>query len=309
MKNKKYCNNCGKQNHLLKFCNEPITSFGIIGVKLTFNHQYINNIINNIQQSKFFDDVINTPDFFYNAIQNSELFDQFSQHIKFLLIRRRFTLGFMEFIRGKYNINNIDSIKYLCRQMIQSEIDLILNNNFFTLWAQLWYPNSKLNYNTFQKTNEFQIAEDKFNFIKTHSILNNILDDLDITWKEPEWGFPKGRKNYYEDNLTCAIREFQEETNLNSRDFILFDNIEPFEENFIGTNGTKYRHVYFFAIIQTSHNITIHSTNKTQIHEIGDIGFFNYNDAINLIRHYQTDRLDILKTIFSFILQNLIFNI
>ena len=32
------------------------------------------------------------------------------------------------------------------------------------------------------------------------------------TWDTPEWGFPKGRRNYQENDLTCGLREFEEET-------------------------------------------------------------------------------------------------
>ena len=29
---------------------------------------------------------------------------------------------------------------------------------------------------------------------------------------KPEWGFPKGRRNYQENDIDCATREWEEET-------------------------------------------------------------------------------------------------
>ena len=33
-----------------------------------------------------------------------------------------------------------------------------------------------------------------------------------VQWSDTEWGFPKGRRNYQEDDRKCALREFEEET-------------------------------------------------------------------------------------------------
>ena len=58
----------------------------------------------------------------------------------------------------------------------------------------------------------------KFNSIKdgvylydksTYS-LTSLIKNSKTNWTEPEWGFPKGRRNYLENDLTCAIREFKE---------------------------------------------------------------------------------------------------
>jgi 8-oxo-dGTP pyrophosphatase MutT (NUDIX family) len=32
------------------------------------------------------------------------------------------------------------------------------------------------------------------------------------SWEEPEWGFPKGRRDTQESDWVCALREFKEET-------------------------------------------------------------------------------------------------
>ena len=42
--------------------------------------------------------------------------------------------------------------------------------------------------------------------------LESLVKGSRTYWKTPEWGFPKGRRNYQENDLACALREFQEET-------------------------------------------------------------------------------------------------
>ena len=64
-------------------------------------------------------------------------------------------------------------------------------------------------------------------------ILKNEEDELSLSfyvnnvipaWKHSEWGFPKGRRNKLEDNMTCAIREFNEESDYNEDDYIVLKN-------------------------------------------------------------------------------------
>ena len=71
--NNSYCNNCGKCGHILNDCKNPITSVGIISFKY-------NNSSNNME---------------------------------YLLIQRNNSFGFVEFIRGKYPLYNIQYIQTL----------------------------------------------------------------------------------------------------------------------------------------------------------------------------------------------------
>jgi len=44
--------------------------------------------------------------------------------------------------------------------------------------------------------------------------LPNLIHENPTIWEEPEWEFPKGRRKRDETEMICAIREFQEETNI-----------------------------------------------------------------------------------------------
>ena len=63
------------------------------------------------------------------------------------------------------------------------------------------------------------MSREKFNSLKVgiklqsnEYNLESLINECENNWNEPEWGFPKGRRNFQEKDLTCALREFEEET-------------------------------------------------------------------------------------------------
>ena len=56
---------------------------------------------------------------------------------KYLMICRKDSLGFVDFMRGKYNITNTQHILNLINEMTTTEKDMILNNDFFPAEATL----------------------------------------------------------------------------------------------------------------------------------------------------------------------------
>ena len=122
-------------------------------------------------------------------------------------------------------------------------------------------------------------------------------------------GFPKGRRNKQEENLTCAKREFEEESDYKDTDYIILDNINPIVEDFIGTNGVKYRHIYYLALNNKDINtIKINHNNEHQHNEVGDIKFFNYEEGIKIIRPYHTAKKKVLTMVYMFIIEFIIKN-
>jgi mannitol-1-phosphate/altronate dehydrogenase len=86
----------------------------------------------------------------------------------------------------------------------------------------------------------------------------------------------------------------------------IFENIEPLEEVFVGTNGIKYKHIYYAGLSNDSDELFINMNNKHQADEIGDIGWFKYDDAISKIRPHHKDRKKIMTVMYLFII-NMIF--
>ena len=68
-----------------------------------------------------------------------------------------------------------------------------------------------------------------FNKLIETGIINDLIIIKPI-YKTPEWGFPKGRRNLYEKDLNCALREFSEETGYSSKSINLIESLVCFPE-------------------------------------------------------------------------------
>ena len=139
--------------------------------------------------------------------------------------------------------------------------------------------------------------------------LDFYTDNVVPVWEFAEWGFPKGRRNMKENNMRCAIREFQEESDFSNDDFTLLEGINPIEETLIGTNGINYRHIYYLAIAETDKDPIINDDNKIQIEEVGDIKYMTYEETIKLIRPHHIDRKKIITQIYIYFINYLIASI
>jgi ADP-ribose pyrophosphatase YjhB (NUDIX family) len=300
MNNKKHiiCNNCNKYNHESRDCKEPITSWGIILVNLE-NIYENNNIKLNHVHTNIKNKIFNITPQNHRDLEN---LSKYMNDIKFLLVQRKHSIGFMDFLRGKYKIDNIDQINSLFQYMNKKEIDLISTSDFDFLWKYMW-NNDPTKINTQKK--DYIIAKQKFDDLKNGVNCDVTLDffikNITPLYTFNEWGFPKGRKDKNETTLECAIREFSEETQIDPKSIKIIQTIDPIEENLIGTNGIPYRHIYYIAETTVS-NIPDISNNN----EIGNLNYFNYNDAINLIRDYHREKKNILSNIYLYYLEILI---
>jgi len=245
--------------------------------------------------------------------------------IQFLMIQRKDTYSYVEFVRGIYSLNNIDYLKKIIENMTKIEILKIMNYNFDSLWDDFWcIKKIDINYlihnsssiNDTYKINknrkrsnktklEFERSKEKFNNLKQLNILNQIINTNAPKWDTPEWGFPKGRRNIKESDVNCAIREFKEETNLSDVDFTIRSDITPFTEVYHGSNNLKYKHIYFIAEISKNNekcnDIYSNNRNLNQRIEISDINWFSYNDALDKIRPYHYRKCQILTRLYLLI--------
>jgi 8-oxo-dGTP pyrophosphatase MutT (NUDIX family) len=260
--------------------NESMTSVGVICFKL--NNNIYNNFMKNLQSISYYD--------LNNIIMNNiHKFNQYNDSIKFLLVNRRHSLNYIDFIRGKYNVSDIKNINNMCSYMSSDEINMIKNCDFKKLWCDLWLKNA------FKKKylEEMQLSNIKFNHLKEHGLLDNIKSEYSST----EWEIPKGRKNSNETNLNCAIREFKEETSLSTDDYTIISCVDPIHDVFIGTNNKEYRHIFYSAILNNNNiNINIKSN------EIEEVKWCKWSELNDLIRPYNYNKINILTSIFLFIL-------
>jgi len=287
------CINCGKKGHKFKECKNPITSYGIIC--LNFLDQDISSYIDLYNKSK------------YTKICSGDEYVQFigklANELRILMVCRKHTIGYIEFIRGNYKLDNPSYIKKLFGYMTTDEIQLLQVNkgNFNYLWSKLWGTDTT-NVDTTRIDNEYPKAKIKFELMNATFELNNqFVNNSEFEWETPEWGFPKGRRNMNESDLECACREFEEETGLKSDDYKIM-NIKPLYENFVGCNGRNYRHIYYVA---QSNSLKIAMSNPLQLLEISDIRWMTYHEGMNAIRNYDKDKKKLFRLFFN-IIKNII---
>lgn len=218
---------------------------------------------------------------------------------KILLIRRKDTIGYIEFLRGKYDVDNDDYIINLIDFMTIEEKERILNVSDFDELRNMLGMSKK---NTIHRQ-EYNEASIKFNKLLDGNRLRDLFKRSTSNWTEAEWGLPKGRKHQRENNMTCAVREFQEETLVNLDDILVLYNVKPLEEVYKGINGITYKHIYYFGeyIGGDNKEIKLDKTNNLQMSEISDIRWADVDKCSELLRPYYVDKLNIIKKGFQII--------
>lgn len=270
------CRNCGFLGHVYRDCPHPITSFGIICYRREQHVESTHGIGKNKGKgkgkSKAKDDII-----------------------KYLMIQRKDSLSFMEFIRGKYNTTDEPYVKKLLSGMTNHERSLIMCSPFEQLWNHVWFqPSTRL-------TMEYEAAKAKFDSL--NGSMSDFLSESTSPFLEPEWGFPKGRRRLKENDLVCAIREFAEETGFSENDIAIHSEIAPFEEVFYGTNNILYRHVYYLASMLNpdTSDPEVNPNNINQAREVQAIRWFDCEETLCHIREHNKERRDLFDSVHKYV--------
>ena len=223
------------------------------------------------------------------------LFRSSSKGLQFLMIRRKDSFGFIDFIRGKYSPYNIFQVQNIINEMSLVEKHEILTNSFDSLWLNMWGNSSNIQYK-----NEEVSSSKKMETIRNGVIINNdnitlrnIVENSSTKWNETEWEFPKGRRNHKEKDLDCALREFEEETGISKEKITVVENILPFEEIFIGTNHKSYKHKYFLAYM----NDTEENLDNFQITEVSKMEWKTIDNCLESIRPYNLEKMKLITNI------------
>ena len=231
------CVNCGERGHIVKECKRPITSFGIIAFKTVTDKHGEKDDLN----------------YELNEIVNSYFIEKENySKIKFLMIQRKDTMAFIDTMRGKYSNNDKEKnikLQICFNEMTFTEKEKLKNAGkvpmglrdsvFDSIWNYIWVNKSSRVYK-----HEYEKAKEKFNNLD----INYYLQRSVKTFLHTEVGFPKGRRNMKETNISCAEREFTEETGFTKQHYDFIDNYPIIEESFIGTNNIEYKHLYYFHV-------------------------------------------------------------
>jgi 8-oxo-dGTP pyrophosphatase MutT (NUDIX family) len=261
IKNNNACNNCGKQGHSFHQCKLPITSYGVIAFRAT------------------------------------------NSGIQYLMLRRKDSFGYIDFIRGKYSPYNISQIQDIVNEMSIEEKQRILTEPFDILWKNMWGDITTTQYKVEENASmkKMETIREGVTVNGEFTSLEQIIKNSNTNWIETEWEFPKGRRNYKEKDLDCALREFQEETGISSSRLTIVENVLPFEETFIGTNHKSYKHKYFLAFLNNNNdnndddeNIIL---NGFQITEVSKLEWKTIHNCLESIRPYSLEKRNLILNI------------
>jgi len=227
---------------------------------------------------------------------------------KIVMIERKDSLSYIEFMRGKYSsIYDIEYIKLLFSRFSNDELEKIKKYDFDSLWSKLWIHTETINQRI---KKEYKKSKSNFLKLKEGYILDGVMVNINIlidgvnkTFPMNEWEIPKGRRRIYENNRECAIREFREETNITKSKYSLYDNTIPLTEEYTGINGVRYKHVYYIGYVDKDIDIELYidKKNKDQYTEIKDIKWFTKEECLNNIRNYDNNKKKIINLLFNFL--------
>lgn len=337
----KICLNCRKRGHNTKYCNEPKTSYGVINfdiigsgaetmiirekfsTKKNMSYKIVSNKhpkVNCLVMDGGFHEknnkyLIDTDVVNCSSEDEMRKFCYYKDKIIFMMISRRFSIGFIEFIRGKYNVRDPNSVINLFRQMYTEEITFITKNSYDNILYHFSNRNNKPKEIVLSAiyegkyAHEYCEAKTKFNILQSDNDipygLHFYAKYIKPSWKY-EWGFPKGRlDNRSEEIRECAKREFEEETGYTKDDYVILDKIAPINEIMTGTNKKKYKHTYYMSINHRDPELDLTGYDEF---ETGEIRWFTYDEAIAIIRPYHIEKKNVLTRVYLFILNYLIHN-
>jgi 8-oxo-dGTP pyrophosphatase MutT (NUDIX family) len=278
---KQLCTNCGENGHSFRQCFAPVTSYGMILVRVRDGWNQAQALLQNTSS--------------INGL------DTIQSNIEYLLIQRRDSLGFVEIMRGKYKLQDIDYIRRQLLGTIQTERERLLSMPFDELWCGLWGITTDQQGQSYKS--EKEMSRTKLETLRLGYLheetgetisLKTLLATLPCKWETPEWGFPKGRRDYRESDFQCALREVKEETGLTDKDICPIRNLNPIQESFFGSNTIHYCHKYFIAFVHSQKSIEMDSTNEHMSREVGNISWYSLDEALRVIRSDNVEKREIL---------------
>jgi 8-oxo-dGTP pyrophosphatase MutT (NUDIX family) len=284
-----YCVNCGEKGHVVKDCDGPITSFGIIAFKVVEN-----------EKEELFDKNYRLQEILSSTKSTTSISNYTNNYIntypktKFLMIQRKDTMGFTDFVRGKYPDDQDELEKVLpvfLNEMTEMEKTILMTKSFDEIWRALW-----VNHDSKCFKNEYEFAYRKFQKLD----IPGLVAKSHTRFQFQEFGFPKGRRNMKETNIACAEREFYEETGYDKTCYDFIKNYPTIHEEFVGTNGVRYRHIYYLVKIKdNAPPPRIDYRNKIQTGEVQNIGWFTYDECMSIIRPYDIAKKQVIKKVYD----------
>jgi 8-oxo-dGTP pyrophosphatase MutT (NUDIX family) len=211
------------------------------------------------------------------------LVSRVGNNLKYGLVKRSNGYGMYKILKGTF----CDDVCFT--EISDDERNMVRNmcemkpgweNIFQTLWKiTMFDPNtSSLQY-------KFSMA----NFVKNIDKVKQYLDTTQSIFPNGIWGFPKGKRERYESDMSCALREVREETYLTSSQVSVLP-IDMLKETY---KAWSYR--YFVGKVDNTFAINRSIDNV----EISEIVWCSLEDALNLIPSDMVEKKALLRHVDS----------
>lgn len=228
------------------------------------------------------------------------VFRIYNGEYEFLMINRKNSFGYIDLIKGNFNLSNIPQLQETIDNMSIDEKNKIMYLDYSELRKDLIYNDGDNKKSISYYKKDYSIGEKKFKKLKSVfinndnteiNLLNSIIANSSTNYSSTEWEFPKGRCELNETELECALREFQEETGYSSGDIHVFSNIRPLDELFVASNYKCYKHRYYIAYM----NSDIYPVTKYQESEVKKIQWKNFLECRHAIRPYSVEKVNVIN--------------
>lgn len=326
-KHKLFCYNCYNTRHISKHCPKPVLSYGIIcyfmqppnihhtarNTKLSSSNIKASSKDTKLSSERASKDTKLSSSKHHSADNKGKLKDTKaikahsapSLHSsglvtndtrKYLMVQRKYSFAFVGFVTGKYNIDDDSQIQLMFNRMTRREHKMIANSTFEMLWGKLWegYDQRKHKKSTRKDLLRCNL---KFEVLRRHNRITGFIWNSTSDYLTPEWYFPKGKKcNQFELEEDCAIREFEEETQIAKSNIRMEYTIPPFTEKH-SANEKLYQVRFYVA--EYIGNCTIEHRTYCDNREIGNAAWLNIKECMQKIRPYEFEKIQLLNTISS----------
>jgi 8-oxo-dGTP pyrophosphatase MutT (NUDIX family) len=171
---------------------------------------------------------------------------------------------------------------------------LILNMDYSAMWWYVWLNNPERGLNILVKNpnNDYRTyfkQKNKFDTKMAHDGGKRLQELINnSTSYDPIWEIPKGGKSHNERDIDAAIREFQEETQIDPKYINILYNVRPAIIS-KKSNGILYKFIYYIAELsdlgladKKVNNPKIDFNSGIQISEIYDIKWISESFIHNL---------------------------
>lgn len=186
-----------------------------------------------------------------------------------LMIKKRNSYAFVEFVRGLYDPYKDHDLEYMFSQMTIAEKSIIVTRKFDTMWCMCNKEPTKSSDRA-----AYGKALKKYTTLLERNVLLKIVSNT--TNSSLLWEIPKGRPNKRENSISAATREFEEETGLTKNSYrVLFD--EGVIEHVFVDCGVKYKYVYYIALLGNHVVPTYDYNNEHMLWELSDLKFMTSN--------------------------------